>query len=155
MPRMSTILKMQIWSCYCPSKNSPMDYHYPSELTRLYMIDLVHVSNFMSHQTPTHPHFLLCFKRIIFYFLNIVHGSGPLHMQVSLLGKFFFLDKWKPSIHTQTGPVLHRLPLVPPTSLDSVPLFSRSIASGLPGSSTDPSKGNASFLDSSEHYWIQ
>ena len=68
MPRMSTILKMQTWSCYCPLKNSPMDYHYPNEL---YVIDLVHVSNFASHQTPTHPLFILCFKRIIFYFLNI------------------------------------------------------------------------------------
>lgn len=152
MPRMSTILKMQIWSCYCPLKNSPMDYHYPNEL---YVIDLVHVSNFVSHQTPTHPLFILCFKRIIFYFLNIVNGSGPLHMQVSLLGKFFFLDKWNPFIHTQTGPVPHPLPLVPPTSLDSVPLFSRNIHSIRSSRIKHwPRKGNALFLDSSKHYQI-
>lgn len=102
MPRMSEILKMQIWSCYCPLKNSPMSYQYQSELTRLYVIDLAHAFSFMSHHlTPTHPLFFLCFRRVIFYFLNIVCGSGPLHYQVSLPRRFFFLGKWR-LLHTRT-----------------------------------------------------
>lgn len=64
----------------------------------------------------------------------------------SLLEEFFFFDKWNP--FTQTGPVLHPYP----SSLLQVWIQCPSspgafIASGLSGSSTDPSKGNTSFLD--------
>lgn len=157
MPRMSEILKMQIWSCYCPLKNSPMNYQYQSELTRLYVIDLAHAFSFVSHHlTPTHPLFFLCFRRVIFYFLNIVCGSGPLHYQVSLPRRFFFLGKWR-LLHTRTH---LSCPPPPPHSLlhiwipcPSPPGASR--ASSLPRLSPDPSRGNASFLDSSKHYWIQ